>query len=233
MSSQSSTPIRREPAARTPSVETADLKLEVVVIPVSDVDRAKRFYVGLGWRLDADHAFGADRRLVQLTPPGSTCSIQFGAGVTAAAPGSAQGQILVVDDMGAARAKLIGLGVEVSEPFHFDLSGNKGRVQGPDPERRSYNTRAQFRDPDGNAWVLQEVTARLPGRVTSYQGLLLDAATLRELLQETEKHHGEYEPTAPKHDWSIWYSSYMVARERGRASDEAARDAALHVERSR
>jgi catechol 2,3-dioxygenase-like lactoylglutathione lyase family enzyme len=207
-----------------------DLKLEVVVIPVSDVDRAKRFYAGLGWRLDADLPLGADRRVVQLTPPGSQCSIQFGKGFTTAVPGSAQGQLLVVDDIEAARAELIAHGVEVSELFHY---GTKGRVSGPDPEGRSYSTRAAFSDPDGNGWVLQEIKTRLPGRVTTYQGLIMDAATLTELLQETEKRHGAYEATAQKHPWSRWYAAYIVAREHGETPDEAAKDAARHVEGAR
>jgi catechol 2,3-dioxygenase-like lactoylglutathione lyase family enzyme len=210
-----------------------DMKLEVVVIPVSDVDRAKRFYAGLGWRLDADLAIGADGRVVQLTPPGSQCSVQFGKGVTSAVPGSVQGQILVVDDIKAARAELIGRGVDVSGLFHYDYAGTKGRVPGPDPEGRSYNTRASFSDPDGNGWVLQEIKTRLPGRVTTYKGLIMDAATLSELLRETEKRHGPYEATAPKHHWSAWYAAYIVARERGRTPDEAAKDAALHVEDAR
>ena len=180
---------------------TVDLKLEAVVLPVSDVDRAKRFYEGLGWRLDADFA-GEDWRAVQLTPPGSPCSIHFGIGVTTAVPGSVQGLLLVVDDVEAARTELIAKGVDVSEPFHF--SGIRGpRLPGPDPERRSYASYASFSDPDGNSWVLQEVKTRLPGR-----GLSLDAATLTELLREAETHHGAYEPTAPKHHWSAWYAAY-------------------------
>jgi catechol 2,3-dioxygenase-like lactoylglutathione lyase family enzyme len=216
---------------RTPA--TTDLKLEVVVIPVSDVDRAKRFYEGLGWRLDADFASGDDWRLVQMTPPGSPCSVMFGKGFTPAAPGSVQGTFLVVDDLEAARAQLIGRGVEVSEVFHFDgmllrAGGTTGRVLGPDPEGRSYFSFASFSDPDGNGWLLQEVTTRLPGR-----GLSSDVVTLTELLRETEGRHGGYEPTAPKHHWSEWYAAYIVARERGRTPDDAATDAALNVERSR
>ncbi len=192
-----------EDANHNHSAATTDLKLEVVVIPVSDVDRAKRFYESLGWRLDADFENGDDWRLVQMTPPGSLCSVMFGRGFTSAAPGSVQGTFLVVDDLAAARATLAGLGVDVSEVFHFDRSllrvaGTKGRVPGPDPEGRSYFSFASFSDPDGNSWLLQQVTARLPGR----GGLSLDVATLTELLRETEKRHGEYEPTAPKHHWS-------------------------------
>src|SRR5262245_11628502 len=141
-----------------------DFKLEVVVIPVSDVDRAKRFYQGLGWRLDADFPGAGDFRVVQLTPPGSQCSIHFGTGVTSAAPGSVQNLYLVVSDIEAARTELIGHGVDVSEAFHFSGFGGPS-VAGPAPERRSYGTFATFSDPDGNGWLLQEITTRLPGRV--------------------------------------------------------------------
>jgi catechol 2,3-dioxygenase-like lactoylglutathione lyase family enzyme len=213
---------------------SVDMKLEVVVIPVSDVDRAKRFYESLGWRLDADFRFSEDFRLVQLTPHGSQCSVIFGKGVTTVAPGSAQGLVLVVDDLAAARAELVGHGAEVSEVFHdgFHPVGAKAGVPGPDPEGRSYRTFAAFNDPDGNAWLLQEITTRLPGRVETYEGVN-DAATLTELLRETEKRHGEYEAIAPKHHWSEWYAAYIVAREHRRPPDEAARDAALHVDRAR
>ena len=205
-----------------------DLKLEVVVIPVADVDRAKRFYGGLGWRLDADFA-NKDWRLVQMTPPGSTCSVMFGKGFTTAAPGSVQGTFLVVDNLDSTRAELAGHGVEVSEVFHFDgdrlVVDTRGRTPGRDPQGRSYLSFASFSDPDGNGWLLQEVNGRLPGR-----GLSLDLATMTALLQETEKRHGEYEPTAPKHHWSQWYAAYMVARERGKTPDEAAQVARLRIE---
>jgi catechol 2,3-dioxygenase-like lactoylglutathione lyase family enzyme len=228
-----STQTIHEDATHIGTPATTDLKLEVVVIPVSDVDRAKRFYEGLGWRLDADFASGDDWRLVQMTPPGSPCSVMFGKGFTPAAPGSVQGTFLVVDHLEAARAQLVGRGVEVSEVFHFDgmllrAGGTTGRVLGPDPEGRSYFSFASFSDPDGNGWLLQEVTTRLPGR-----GLSSDVVTLTELLRETEGRHGGYEPTAPKHHWSAWYAAYIVARERGRTPDDAAADAALNVERSR
>ncbi len=210
---------------------TTDLKLEVVVIPVSDVDRARRFYESLGWRLDADFASGDDWRLVQMTPPGSPSSIMFGKGFTAAVPGSVQGTFLVVDDLETARNELIGHGVEVSEVFHFqgDLLNvrTRGRTLGPDPQGRSYFSFASFNDPDGNGWLLQEVTTRFPGR-----GFSSDIATMTELLQEAEKGHGAYESTAPKHHWSQWYGAYIVARERGKTAEEAAADAALNVERS-
>jgi catechol 2,3-dioxygenase-like lactoylglutathione lyase family enzyme len=218
----SSTPTRSEQTTRSPNAPTVDMKLEVVVIPVFDVDRAKRFYGGLGWRLDADIVLGPDRHVVQLTPSGSDCSVHFGKGITKAAPGSAQGMILVVYDMESARAELVGHGVEVSAPFHF---GASGPVPGADPEGRSYATRASFNDPDGNGWVLQEIKTRLPGR-----GLGNDVATLVELLREAEERHGNYQATAPKHHWSDWYAAYIVARQRGRTAEDAVKDAALHME---
>ena len=146
-----------------------DMRLEIVVLPVSDVDRAKEFYLGLGWRLDADFVVDDNFRVIQLTPPGSPCSIIFGTGVTNAAPGSADGLYLVVDDIEAARAQLVGHGAQVSDVFHdaggvFHHAGTAARVPGPDPERRSYASFASFSDPDGNGWMLQEVTTRLPGR---------------------------------------------------------------------
>ena len=222
-----------EQATQIPSVGMLDTKLEVVVIPVSDVDRAKRFYGSLGWRLDADFTNGEDWRLVQMTPPGSPSSVMFGKGFTTAKPGSVQGTFLVVDDVEAARAELIGHGVNVSEVFHFDgnllrVAGTQGRVPGPDPEGRSYFSFASFSDPDGNGWLLQQVKTRLPGR-----GFSTDVATLTELLRETEKHHGEYEPTAPKHHWSGWYAAYIVARQRGKTPEEAASDGARHMESAR
>ena len=219
-----------EDATRT---ATTDLKLEVVVIPVADVDRARRFYESLGWRLDADFASGDDWRLVQMTPPGSPCSVMFGKGFTSAAPGSVQGTFLVVDDLEAARATLIGQSVAVSEVFHFDgnllrVAGTKGRVPGPDPDGRSYFSFATFSDPDGNGWLLQQVKARLPGR-----GLSLDVGTVTALLLEAEKRHGEYEGAAPKHHWSDWYAAYIVAREQGSTPEEAAKHGARNVDRSR
>jgi catechol 2,3-dioxygenase-like lactoylglutathione lyase family enzyme len=216
-----------ERATRVASDGMVDLKLEVVALPVTDVDRAKRFYGNLGWRLDADFTTGEDFRVVQLTPPGSQCSIQFGKGVTAGLPGSVQGLFLVVDDVEAARAELVRHGADVSEPFHYD--GIRGpRVPGPDPERRSYRSWASFSDPDGNGWLLQEITTRLPGR-----GVGIDVSSLTELLREAEKHHSAFEPTAPKHHWSGFYAAYIVARERGSAPEEAARQAALQVQRVR
>ena len=171
----SNTQVRSETAIETPRARRVDMKLEVVVIPVSDVDRAKRFYGGLGWRLDADFAAGDDFRVIQFTPPGSGCSVIFGKNVTAAAPGSAQGLYLIVSDIEAARDELLGRGVEISEVFHDAGDVHAGtdepylfgrlRVSGPDPDHRSYRSYASFSDPDGNGWLFQEVTARLPGRV--------------------------------------------------------------------
>ena len=202
-----------------------DLKLEVVVIPVSDVDRAKRFYEGLGWRVDADFPGPDNWRVVQMTPPGSPCSIHFGKGVTTAAPGSFKNLYLVVSDIGAARADLIEHGANVSDTFHFAGFGGP-RVPGPEPDGRSYGTLATFSDPDGNSWLLQEIKTRLPGRGLSSP----DVPTLTELLRETEKRHGDYEPTAPKHHWSEWYAAYIVARQRGRVPEDAAKDAVRQIE---
>ena len=221
----SSTQTIKEQATAMATAATVDLKLEVVVIPVSDVDRAKRFYEGLGWRLDADFGNGDNWRGVQMTPPGSACSIHFGKGITTAVPGSAQNLYLVVSDIEAARRELIGRGVDVTEAFHFAGFGGP-RVPGPDPKGGSYATFALFTDPDGNSWLLQEVKTRLPGRGLSAP----DVPTLTELLRDAEKGHGSYEPTAPKHHWSGWYAAYIVARERGRTSDEAAKEATLHIE---
>jgi catechol 2,3-dioxygenase-like lactoylglutathione lyase family enzyme len=213
-----------------------DLKLEVVVIPVADVERAKRFYTGLGWRLDADFNLSADYWGVQVTPPNSPCSVMFGKGVTGAAPGSAQGLMLVVDDIAAARAELVSRGADVSAVFHFEggirATGTKGRVPGPDPQGRSYFSLASFSDPDGNGWLLQEVKTRLPGRVWPSTNTE-EVVPLIELLREAEEHHGEYERVAPKHHWSSWYAAYIVARKLGRTSQEAAQDAALHLEGTR
>jgi catechol 2,3-dioxygenase-like lactoylglutathione lyase family enzyme len=197
-----------------------DTKLEVITIPVSDIERAKRFYEALGWQLDADFK-GDGWRAVQLTPPGSPCSIHLG---TDAVPGSAQGLYLVVDDVNAAREELAAKGANVSEPFHFP--GIRGpRLPGPDPERRSYASYAEFKDPDGNSWLLQEIKTRFPGR-----GLSVDVPTLTELLKEAEHGHGEYESKGPTHHWSEWYAAYIVARERGRTADEASKEATHAVD---
>src|SRR5262249_40344156 len=171
----------------------------------------------------------------QFTPPGSACSIQFGTNITSAAPGSAQGLYLIVSDIEGARDQLAIRGAKISEVFHagapgaqFQRDGGSSRVSGPAPDHASYGSFATFSDPDGTSWLLPEVKARLPGR-----GLSLDASTLTELLRDAEQRHGAYEQKGPKHHWSEWYSGYIVARERGRTPDEAVKDAALHVERTR
>jgi catechol 2,3-dioxygenase-like lactoylglutathione lyase family enzyme len=216
-----------------PGVASVAMKFEAVVIPVSDVDRAKGFYTKLGWRLDADFRFDNGFRIVQLTPPGSGCSVQFGANITSAAPGSAQGLYLAVSDIDAARDELVARGIHVSDVFHngtpgaqFHPEGTRGRVNGRAPNHDTYSSFATFSDPDGNGWMLQEITTRLPGRGLSN----LDVATLTELLQEAEKHHGEYEPTAPKHHWSGWYAAYIVARQDGKTPEEAAKDGKIQIE---
>ena len=232
----SSTEKRGEQVTRIARAGKIDLKLEVVVLPVTDVDRAKRFYGSLGWRLDADFAFDNGFRVVQFTPPGSGCSIQFGTKITSAAPGSAQGLYLIVSDIDAARDELVACGVEVSKVFHagapgaqFQRDDTSGRVSGPAPDHASYRSFATFTDADGNSWLLQEIKTRLPGRGLSN----MDVVTLTELLREAEEHHGAYEATAPKHHWSDWYGAYIVARQEGKTSEDAAKDAALHTEGAR
>jgi catechol 2,3-dioxygenase-like lactoylglutathione lyase family enzyme len=232
----SSTQVSNEQAPQIPTAATVDLKFEVVVIPVTDVDRAKRFYGSLGWRLDADFVFDNGFRVVQFTPPGSGCSVQFGANITSASPGSAQGLYLIVSDIEAARHELVARGAEISEVFHagtpgaqFQPDGKTGRISGPAPDHASYRSFATFSDPDGNSWLLQEIKTRLPGRGFSN----LDVTTLTELLRETEKRHGEYEPTARKHHWSEWYAAYVVAREQGKTPEEAANAGVLRIEGAR
>jgi catechol 2,3-dioxygenase-like lactoylglutathione lyase family enzyme len=199
-----------------------ETNLEVVVIPVSDVDRAKQFYASLGWRLDADVARG-DLRLVQFTPPGSGCSIQFGTKLTSAAPGSAQDQYLVVSDIDAARDELIARGVKVSDIFHeatlgarFDL-GADGRLSGPSPDRSTYGSFATFSDPDGNSWLLQEITSRLPGRIDSPTTSFTSSGELADALRRASTAHGEHEARTGKADanWPDWYAAYMVAEQAG------------------
>jgi Lactoylglutathione lyase and related lyases len=200
-----------------------DMKLEVIVIPVSDVDRAKRFYDGLGWRLDADFAKSDGFRVIQFTPPGSSGSVIFGNGVTSAAPGTAQGLHLIVSDIAAARADLARRGVDVSEVFHdaggvFHRGGTEGRVSGPDPERRSYASFASFSDPDGNGWMLQEVTARLPGRVDADTTTFTSPTDLATALRRAATAHGVHEKRAGGgHDenWPEWYAEYMVREQAG------------------
>jgi catechol 2,3-dioxygenase-like lactoylglutathione lyase family enzyme len=223
-----STQARSETATETSSSRTVDMKLEVVVIPVSDVDRAKRFYDGLGWRLDADFAAGDDFRVMQFTPPGSGCSVIFGKNVTAAAPGSAQGLYLIVSDIEAARNTLIGRGVAISEVFHSAgdvyagadepyLFGRR-RVSGPDPERGSYRSYASFKDPDGNGWLFQEVTARLPGRVETDNTTFTSSAELAAALRRAEAAHGEHEKRTGQRDadWPTWYAEYIVREQAGK-----------------
>lgn len=224
-------------ASNATSPARIDMRLEVVVIPVSDIDRAKEFYTKLGWRLDAEFTAGDDFRIMQFTPPGSGCSVIFGKGITAAAPGSAQGLYLIVSDIDAARNELLRRGVDVSGVFHggTEYAGQdepflfgRRRVSGPDPAHGSYRSFLSFHDPDGNGWLLQELTTRLPGRGQSN----FDVATLTELLRETEQHHGEYEPIGPKHHWSNWYAAYIVARQDGKGPEDAAKEGKLNVERA-
>jgi catechol 2,3-dioxygenase-like lactoylglutathione lyase family enzyme len=208
--------------------QRVDMKLEVVVVPVADVDRAKSFYGGLGWRLDADFAAGDGWRVVQFTPPGSGCSVIFGRNVTAAAPGSAQGLYLVVADIGAARDELLRRGVGIGEVFHHAGDAHAGadepflfgrrRVSGPDPERRSYRSYASFRDPDGNGWLLQEVTARLPGRVDAGAATTFASASeLAAALRRAAAAHGEHEKRTGRPDagWPDWYAEHIVREQAG------------------
>jgi catechol 2,3-dioxygenase-like lactoylglutathione lyase family enzyme len=221
----SSTDVRSEDATREEHVGTVDLKFEAVVIPVSDVDRAKAFYAGLGWRLDADFPFDNGFRVVQFTPPGSGCSVQFGAKITTAAPGSAQGLYLIVSDIEAARDELVASGVEVSEVFHpgapgaqFWLDGASGRAPGRSPEGASYSSFADFADPDGNRWLLQEITARLPGRIDSDETSFASVTDLANALRRAAAAHGEHEVRTGQADenWPDWYSSYLVAEQAGK-----------------
>jgi catechol 2,3-dioxygenase-like lactoylglutathione lyase family enzyme len=204
------------------------MKLEVVVIPVSDVSRAKAFYGSLGWRLDADFAAGDDFRVIQFTPPGSECSVIFGKNVTAAAPGSAQGLYLIVSDIEAARDELVGRGVEISEVFH-DAGGvyvgtdepylfGRLRVGGRDPDHRSYRSYASFSDPDGNGWLFQEVTARLPGRVDANDTTFTSSTELASALRRAEAAHGEHEKRTGQRDadWPNWYAEYIVREQAGK-----------------
>ncbi len=212
----SSTMARSEPAIDASKAPKVALKLEVVVIPVADVERSKRFYGGLGWRLDADFAVGDAFRVVQFTPPGSPCSIQFGTGVTPAPPGSARGLFLVVSDVEAARAELVSRGVDASEVFHRAGPG-KPPLSGPDPERHSYASFASFNDPDGNSWLLQEITARLPGRVDPDDTSYVSSIELARALRRAEAAHGEHEKRTGVRDaaWADWYAEYMVAEQTG------------------
>jgi catechol 2,3-dioxygenase-like lactoylglutathione lyase family enzyme len=194
-----------------------DLKLEVVGIPVSDIDRAKRFYANLGWRLDADFIRPNGTRIVQFTPPGSSCSIHFGADVTPSVPGSAQGLYLVVSDIEAARAELIKRGVDASEVRH---RGDKNWLSGPDPERRSYASFASFSDPDGNGWLLQEITTRLPGRVDTSHATFTSSSHLAAALRRAAAAHEEHEKRIGEEDefWPSWYAEFIVGEQTAKAS---------------
>jgi catechol 2,3-dioxygenase-like lactoylglutathione lyase family enzyme len=217
----------RSNQASDASVSRVDMKLEIVVIPVSDVDRAKEFYGRLGWRLDADFAHGDDWRAIQFTPPGSGCSVIFGKNVTAAAPGSAQGLYLIVSDIEAARKELLRRGIQISEVFHGANGVYAGtdepylfgriRVNGPDPEHGSYRSYASFHDPDGNGWLFQEVTTRLPGRVDPATTTFASANDLASALRRAEAAHGEHEKRTGQRDanWPEWYAAYMVAEQAG------------------
>lgn len=217
-----------------------DMKLEVVVIPVADVDRAKRFYAGLGWRLDVDIAApGGDYRAVHFTPPHSPTSVLFGKGVTDARPGGGGALLLAVDDIVEARRELRSRGADVSEPFH-DAGGGlgggfiadaAGRAPGPDPERRSYASYATFSDPDGNLWLLQELKERLPGREWESQPARAeDTAALAELLRETAERHDRYEKSHGEHHWWDWYAPYLRARQNGSNAEQAAAVAERYME---
>ena len=207
----STTATRSQNATADARVGQVDMKLEVVTIPVSDVERATTFYVGLGWRQDVTPPGSG---VVQLTPPGSGCSVQFGANRTSAAPGSAQNLFLIVSDIQAAHDELVRRGVKVSEVFH---RGTGGQVNGPDPERRSYNSLAVFSDPDGNRWLLQEITTRLPGRIDSTATTFGSANDLASALRRAEAAHGEHEKRTGQRDatWPDWYAAYMVADQAG------------------
>jgi catechol 2,3-dioxygenase-like lactoylglutathione lyase family enzyme len=213
--------------------EAVDMKLEVVIISVSDVDRAKAFYEQLGWRVDIDFTVGDSFRGVQVTPHNSNASVIFGKGVTSATPGNAPGLMVVVDNLDAARADLLARGVDVSDVFHFaagpfNYTVENPRVSGPDPEHRSYFSFASFKDPDGNEWLIQEVTTRLPGREWKSQST--DVATLAELLHETAEHHDQFEKTHAEHNWWDWYASYLSARQNGSNSEAASAAANRRLE---
>jgi catechol 2,3-dioxygenase-like lactoylglutathione lyase family enzyme len=193
-----------------------DMKLEVALIPVSDVDRAKEFYTRLGWRLDDDIVMGSDFRVVQFTPPGSGSSISFGKGVTAAAPGSFRGG-LIVSDIEAAHKELVARGINASEVFHGSPFSPAGRINGPDPERQSYRSYVSFEDPDGNAWIVQEVTRRAPGRIDPATTTFASANDLASAMRRAAAAHGEHEKRNGKRDanWPEWYAAYLAAEQAG------------------
>ena len=211
-------------SVETDPVAVLDMKLEVVVIPVSDVDRAKAFYTGLGWRLDADFATSDEFRIVQVTPPGSGCSVNFGTNVTAAEPGATQGLHLIVSDIDAARAELVAHGADASEVFHdvggvFHHGGEDGRVSGPAPDHASYGSFLSFNDPDGNGWLLQEITNRLPGRIDPAATSFASTSDLASALRRAAAAHGEHEKRIGQADenWPDWYADYMVKEQAGEA----------------
>jgi catechol 2,3-dioxygenase-like lactoylglutathione lyase family enzyme len=219
--------VRSDDATGAAGAAKVDMKLEIVVIPVSDVDRAREFYSRLGWRLDADFAAGEGFRVVQFTPPGSGCSVIFGKNVTAAAPGSAQSLYLIVSNIVAARDELLGRGVQISEVFHDAGSVHAGmddpylfgrlRIGGTDPDHRSYRSFASFSDPDGNCWLLQEITTRLPGRIDPAVTSFGSASDLASALRRAEAAHGEHEKRIGKADpnWPDWYAAYLAAEQAG------------------
>jgi catechol 2,3-dioxygenase-like lactoylglutathione lyase family enzyme len=213
----------RSDASGSAKENNLDLKLEVVVIPVSDVDRAKEFYSKLGWRLDADFPFDNGFRVVQFTPPGSGSSVQFGSKITSAAPGSAK-EYLIVSNIEAARDQLAARGVEVSEVFYpgtpgaqFQPDDANGRVTGPAPDHASYSSFATFSDPDGNGWLLQEITTRLPGRIDGAETAFASTADLASALRRAAAAHGGHEKRIRMEDenWPDWYAAYMVAEQAG------------------
>ncbi|HKD05775.1 MAG TPA: VOC family protein [Bryobacteraceae bacterium] len=222
------TKVEEAPNTATVSrVPKVDMKFEIVVIPVSDVDRAKEFYTKLEWRLDADYAKGDEFRIIQFTPPGSGCSVMFGTNITDAVPGSARGLYLIVSDIEAARAELLSHGAEVTEVFHGAngiFSGpdepylfGRVRVTGPDPERNSYRSFASFEDPDGNGWLLQEVTIRMPGRLDPTATRFVSVNDLESALRRAAAAHGQHEARIgkPDADWPVWYAEYMVREQTG------------------
>jgi catechol 2,3-dioxygenase-like lactoylglutathione lyase family enzyme len=216
----------------TPHEPKADMKLEVLLLPISDVDRAKDFYTRAGWRLDADRASSSELRVVQVTPPGSACSVIFGTNLTSAAPGSAQGTHLVVSDIEEARGALLAGGIEVSPSYHcsngtacrfadaggnLDPDGAGAREPGPATDHGSYGSFASFADPDGNTWILQEVTERLPGRITTGITSYVSAADLANAMRRASEAHGQHEQRigAADPDWPDWYAEYMVREQSG------------------
>ena len=228
----SGTATSEQTAGAKPMVQGVDMRLEVVVLPVADVDRSKDFYAKLGWRMDADLSAPNGFRVVQVTPPHSKASVIFGSGITAAAPGSIDTLLLAVDDLDAARAELIGLGVAVSDIYRgagFDRANKEAQVAGRDPDGRSYSSYASFEDPDGNGWLLQEITERLPGREWS-EDEAVEVPRLAELLKETGLHHDAFEKSHEPHDWWDWYAPYLDARERGEDSEAAVGTANRYAE---